>query len=38
MARDGAKELSQSMIIKSCRCHAIESGFNSERNVESEGY
>lgn len=37
MARDGVEELSQNMIIKGRRCYAIESGFYSERNVESEG-
>lgn len=38
MARDGAEGLGQNMIIDELRCHARESGFHPQSNVESEGY
>ena len=38
VARGGAEELGQHPIRKGLRCNAIESGFYSKRNVESEGY
>lgn len=38
MARDGAEELGQNMIIDDLRCHTRESRFHPESNVESEGY
>lgn len=38
VARGGAEELGQHPIRKGLRCNAIESGFYSKSNVESEGY
>lgn len=38
VARDGAEDLGQNMIRKGPRCNAVESGFYSKSNVESEGY
>lgn len=37
MDRDGAEELHQGMITEGLRCHATETGFYPEGNIESEG-